>query len=148
MLWHIPWWRLCNELLTVMYNMCNVIKPRKSKVSVGSFECHCYENLCGLCCWPKCEHDHGTTSIVNRTLMTTAQLWKLILQFLLISCVENYSEFNIYPTLGLKITKPPPWNPASHELSNNTKSLPYFILFYCLWNFLDKIVQYSMTLVL
>jgi hypothetical protein len=81
-------------------------------------------------CWPKCEHDYETTSIVNRTLMIRVQLWKLILQFLLISRVENYSKFNIYLTLGLRIRKPPPWNPTNHELSNSTKSLPYFILFY------------------
>jgi len=35
----------------------------------------------------------------------------------------------MYPTLGLKITKPPPWNPASHELSKSTKSLTDLIYF-------------------
>jgi hypothetical protein len=119
--------------MRVMYNMCNVIKPRKSKVSVDSFGCHCYENSCGLSCWPKCEQDYGTISIVNWILMIRAQLLELILHFLLIYCVENYSEFNIYPTLGLKIMKPPPWNPASHELSNSTKSLPNFVYFILLF---------------
>jgi hypothetical protein len=81
--------------------------------------------------------------------MIRAQLWNLILKFNLISCGANYSEFNIYPTLSLEITKPRPWNPASHELSKSTKSLTkFFFKNNCLWNFLENIVQYSISLVL
>jgi hypothetical protein len=45
MLLHIPWWRLCNKLMTrVMHNKFGSIKRKWYKASVDDFGCYCYED--------------------------------------------------------------------------------------------------------
>jgi hypothetical protein len=67
-----------------------------------------------LCHWPKCKQDYAIVPSVNMNLMIELKFVRDIFNLKLIFTNKNYSKFNIYMTLNLKITKSPTRNPIYH----------------------------------
>ncbi len=72
-----------------------------------------------MCCWFKCEHGYATISNVNMALTIEPNCEFLCKKVKLLSHDENYSKFNIFLTLGLKVMKSPSRNFTRQKLSKN-----------------------------
>ncbi len=88
-----------------------------------------------MCCWFKCEHEYATIPSVKMTLTIEPNCKFLCKKIKLLSHDENHSKFNIFFTLGLKVTKSPSRNFTHRKLSNCIMNLPEFLFKFFFINF-------------
>ncbi len=80
-----------------------------------------------MCCWFKYEHEYATIPSVNMALMIEPNCEFLCKKIKLLPHDENYSKFNIFLTLGLKVTKSPSRNFTHRKLFNSIMNLLQFL---------------------
>jgi hypothetical protein len=86
-----------------------------------------------MSCWFKCEHEYATIPSVNMALTIEPKCEFLCKKVKLLSHDKNYSKFNIFLTIGLKVTKSPSKKFTRRKLSNSIMNLPDF---FCKLNYL------------